>query len=29
MKEYTKQIKFNVPEKSDIDKGLMDILKFF
>ena len=29
MKEYAKEIKFNVPEKSDIDKGLMDILKFF
>ena len=29
MKEYAKQIKFNVPEKSDIDKGLMDMLRFF
>lgn len=29
MKEYAKEIKFNVPEKSDIDKGLMEMLKFF
>jgi sugar-specific transcriptional regulator TrmB len=29
MKEYAKELKINVPEKSDIDKGLMDMLKFF
>jgi sugar-specific transcriptional regulator TrmB len=29
MKEYAKELKFNVPEKSDIDKGLMEMLKFF
>ncbi|KYC46068.1 MAG: Sugar-specific transcriptional regulator TrmB [Candidatus Methanofastidiosum methylothiophilum] len=29
MKEYAKEIKFSIPEKSDIDKGLMDMLKFF
>ncbi len=29
MKEYAREIKINVPEKSDIDKGLMEILKFF
>ncbi|HOI76172.1 MAG TPA: helix-turn-helix domain-containing protein [Methanofastidiosum sp.] len=29
MKEYAKELKINVPEKSDMDKGLMDMLKFF
>ncbi|HNZ87164.1 MAG TPA: helix-turn-helix domain-containing protein [Methanofastidiosum sp.] len=29
MKEYVKEMKFNVPEKSDIDKGLLEMLKFF
>ncbi len=29
MKEYAREIKINVPEKSDLDKGLMDMLKFF
>lgn len=29
MKEYVKEMKINVPEKSDIDKGLLEMLKFF
>ena len=29
MKEYAKELKINIPEKSDVDKGLMDMLKFF
>ncbi|HII94587.1 MAG TPA: transcriptional regulator [Candidatus Methanofastidiosum sp.] len=29
MKEYAKELKINVPEKSDLDKGVMDMLKFF
>lgn len=29
MKEYAREIKINVPEKSDIDRGLMEVLKFF
>ena len=29
MKEYSKEFKMNIPEKGDIDKGLMEMLKFF